>query len=245
MKSRKLIMSKATISREAAIQGLMSLGVNVNWNDVNPDVFQATVIEDPVGAGERLTAFLANGCRLAVVPTEVPSVPECQKWTERDGVIYFTLPATDGRTGKQWKKSLKSQDKRLSDVAEVVLDSDDFVPTTGVVYKVAAIRGTFWKDAERLTKNIEAEGASRGWVKLQPEAVCLIREYFSDKELEAMGLWWIVGIHKPIEVRGHLRFLHSGRLDKGDWLYTSWANPGGSWIDRGAFAFGLPQENQS
>jgi hypothetical protein len=244
--SRKLTMSKATISREAAIQGLLSLGVNVQWNNVNPDVFQISVIEDPVGAGERLTAFLNNGCRPVASSTETPSVPEGQKWTEKDGVIYFTLPATDGRTGKEWKASLKSQGKRISDAAEVVLDSADFVPTTGVVYKVAAIRGTFWKkDSQRLTKNIEAEGASRGWLKLQPEAVCLIREYFGDLELEAMGLWWIVGIHKPIVAYGYQHFLGSDRDGLGDWLGADWAYPVNGWSGLGAFAFGLPQENQS
>lgn len=174
-------------------------------------------------------------------PFEMPAISTGQKWTERDNVIYFTLPATDGRTGKQWKKSLKSQGKRLSDAAEAVLDSDDFVPTTGVVYKVAAIRGTFWTDAKRLTKNIEAEGASRGWVKLQPEAVCLIREYFSDKELEAMGLWYIVGIHKPVEVDGRPHFLSARRIGDGRWLDALWAYPDGYWFYDSAFAWSLPQ----
>ncbi len=172
---------------------------------------------------------------------ENPFETTTAKWEERDNVIYFTLPATDGRTGKQWKKSLESQGKRLSDAAKAILDSNDFVSTTGVVYKVAAIRGTFWKDAKRMTKNIEAEGTSRGWLKLQPETVCLVREYFSDDDLEKMGLWYIVGIHEPIGVLGHPLFLYAYRFGDGCWLSTGWANPDFYWGDRGAFAWSLPQ----
>lgn len=239
-------MGKIDANQSQAV--MATLMHNVSWDkiDFEETGLQDSVLRDPKGAGERFTAFLNNGCRLVVTPTETPSVPEGQKWTERDGVIYFTLPSTDGRTGKQWKKSLKSQGKRFSNVAEAVLDSDDFVPTTGVVYKVAIIRGTFWKkDNKRLIKNIEAEGVSRGWVKLQPEAVCLIREYFSDEELGVMDLLYILGIHKPIEARGGPLFLCSNRHGKGGWLDTDWANPDSNWSDGGAFAFGLPQENQT
>ena len=35
-------MSKATISRRVCNSGTLDLGVNVDWNAVNPDVFQKT-----------------------------------------------------------------------------------------------------------------------------------------------------------------------------------------------------------
>ena len=80
-------MSKATISRESAIQGLLSLGVNVDWNAVNPDVFQKTVIEDPVETGRRFTDFLNNGCQISVVP---PSIfPDSLNGS--DNAIYFLV----------------------------------------------------------------------------------------------------------------------------------------------------------
>ncbi len=61
------------------------------------------------------------------------------KWEERDNVIYFTLPATDGTDGEGFVKRLELQNFRLSDESKGVLRSEDFKPTTGVVYHVAVL----------------------------------------------------------------------------------------------------------
>jgi hypothetical protein len=57
-------MSKPSL--EQGLQGLLSLAVNVDWSKVDADLFQRTVVQDPVGAGAQLTAFLRNGGRVIV-----------------------------------------------------------------------------------------------------------------------------------------------------------------------------------
>jgi hypothetical protein len=40
-----------------------------------------------------------------------------------------------------------------------------------------------------------------------------MREKFLDKDLTAMGLFWTIGMHKPIEVNGELRLLGADRIE--------------------------------
>jgi hypothetical protein len=50
-----------------------------------------------------------------------------------------------------------------------------------------------------ITKNIHAEADRRVLIKPNAEVACLIRESFSDEDIEAMGLWWIMVMHEPIK----------------------------------------------
>ena len=180
-------------------------------------------------------------------PVNVVSVPGKATWETKGDLIYITLPPSEGVTGLQWIEYFAENDIRLSDDAQTALRSPDFKPTApGFVHKIVALRATFWKkDSERTTKAIRAEGVSRKWLETHAEAVCIFRKCFSNKQLEKMGLWWMVGIHKKIEVHGHLHFLGVGRGGDGGWLDSVYAGPGGGWDDGGAFFWSLPQENQS
>ncbi|MEK7607572.1 MAG: hypothetical protein AAB484_01415 [Patescibacteria group bacterium] len=171
----------------------------------------------------------------------VAATPTTAKWEVRDGVIYVTLPASDGTTGQGWIKRLKSKGFRLSEYAEGLLQSSDFKPTTGIVHRLAILSAKFWSDSERITRTIRAEGKKRKWNELNPEAICILRENFSDEDLEKMGFWYIVGIHEPIEVYGGPHFLYAYRRDDGRWLLTYWAYPDHYWQDGSAFAWSLPQ----
>jgi hypothetical protein len=111
----------------------------------------------------------------------------------------------------------------------------------GIVHELAILPAKFFPDSERITRTIRAEGKKRGWNELNPEVICILRENFSDDDLEKMGLWYIVGIHEPIEVDGNPHFLDAYRHDGGRWLGANWAFPLGSWRDNGAFAWSLPQ----
>ena len=199
------------------------------------------------GASEYLERLKAVGRGENPFPVNVVSVPGKAAWETRGDLIYITLPPSEGVTGPQWIEYFDEQDIKLSDDAKAVLQSEAFRPTApGFVHRIVALRATFWKkDSERTTKAIQAEGLLRKWLELHPEAVCIIRKCFSDKQLEKMGLLWIVGIHKPIEVLGLPRFLGVNRNDVGGWLSAHWANPDDDWNDDGAFAWSLPQENQS
>ncbi len=160
-----------------------------------------------------------------------------RSWREQDGVIYLTV-TSDGTTGPEWIERLEKRGDQVSKYAKDVLRSSDFAPTSGVTYEVAVLKGMLFQDNDRVTKKIRAEADKRGLTKPNAEVACLIREKFTDKEIEAMGLWWIVAMHDPIEDsdRGpHL--LGAFRFDVGRWLDAYFVRPGGRW-DRGfGFAF--------
>lgn len=163
-------------------------------------------------------------------------------WREQDGVVYFTLPPTDGTIGPQWIKRLEKEDFRLSKWAKDVLNSPDFKPTNGIISKIAVLKDMLWNDSDRNTKNIRAEADKRNLTKPNAEVACLIREMFSDKEIEAMGLWWIVAMHEPInDSVGGPFLLDADRDDGGHWLDTAYDRPGGEWFRGNGFAFVVSQ----
>ncbi len=123
--------------------------------------------------------------------------PPCS-WRERDGVIYFSV-TSDGTTGREWITRLKDKGFRLGLSAEEVLRSPDFNPTSGVTTEVAVLKGTLFEYNNRITKKIRAEADKRKLSKPNAELACLIREKFTDKEIEAMGLSHIVAMHEPIK----------------------------------------------
>ncbi|MDO9231110.1 MAG: hypothetical protein Q7U36_01350 [bacterium] len=168
---------------------------------------------------------------------EIKLIERC--WREQDGVIYFSLPPTDGTTGPQWIKRLEKKGFRLSKWAKDVLSSPDFKPTNGIISNIAVLKGMLWNyDSDRTTKNIRAEADRRNLIKPNAEVACLIREMFSDKELEAMGLLWIVAMHDPIKDScGGPDLLRAGRDGGGRWLGTAYGGPDDEWSRHGGFAF--------
>src|SRR3989338_2547198 len=120
-----------------------------------------------------------------------------RSWREEDGVIYFSV-ISDSTTGEDWINRLESKGFCEGDYAKQVLSSQDFKPTSGVTTEVAVLKGMLFKDNDRATREIRAEADKRKLEKPNAEVACLIREKFTDRELEAMGLWWIVVMHEPI-----------------------------------------------
>ena len=165
----------------------------------------------------------------------------------KDNLIYITLPPSEGITGPSWIDYFYEKDFKLSAEAQVALKSKAFEPTLpGFVHRIVVLRANFWKkDPERINKDIWAEGVSRKWLETHPEAVCLIRKCFSDRQLKDMGLEWIVGIHKPIVVLGKPHFLFARRIGETRCLDARNARPDCEWNEYGAFAWSLPQEISS
>ncbi len=164
-----------------------------------------------------------------------------RRWREEDGVIYFTL-TSDDTTGPEWIERTKKRGNRLTKYAEQVLNSSDFVPTNGVTYQVAVLKGMLFSDNERITKNIRAEANRRGLETPNAELACLIREAFTDEELEAMGLWWIVCMHEPInDAGGDPSLLGARRNIGGRYLDTIRDGPDDRWSHGSGFAFVVPQ----
>jgi len=165
-----------------------------------------------------------------------------RRWQEENGVVFFSLPATNGRTGEGWIEYLESKGFQVSDYAKSVLRSPDFKPNDGVIYKIAVLKGMLFQDNDRIISNIRAEADRRKFLKPNAEVACLIRDNFSDKEIEAMGLWWIVAMHEPIEDSdGDPLLLHARRSVGGRWLRAAYGKPGDRWVRESGFAFVLPQ----
>jgi hypothetical protein len=173
---------------------------------------------------------------------ELTISPPTRSWREEDGVIRFTLPPTDGTTGEGWIKRLESKGHRVSDYAKSVLCSDDFKPTNGVTTEIAVLKGTLFSDNNRITQKIRAEADKRKFTKPNAEVACLIREKFSDEEIKAMGLWWIVAMHEPIEDSGgDPSLLGAGRGGNGGWLDARYGRPDDRWGSGYGFAFAVSQ----
>ncbi|MFP4514834.1 MAG: hypothetical protein ACLFNO_02405 [Parcubacteria group bacterium] len=121
-----------------------------------------------------------------------------KQWTEKDGLIYFSV-SSDGTSGKDWISRLENQDFKVGKYAKSVLLSKDFKPGKPMTYEIAILKGEIFKNNVRTTKNMRAEAKKLGLKTATPELACLIREKFTNNELRAMGLYWIVTMHKPIK----------------------------------------------
>ena len=206
---------------------------------------------DYLSTGEnfRAVSLLRTGKAKLVEVTEtgsegavIPTAPVPTSWTVDDeGNIHFTL-TSNGFTREQWEQHLERRGWRIGDYARQVLRRASEAPTNGVTYNIVVRPGKKISDSDRITKKIRAAADKKGWLKPHWEGACLIRDMFTDKELEVMGLWYIVTMHEPIKDSvGDPFLLGSHRFDDGRWLYADYDGPGGRWRDGGGFAFVVPQ----
>ncbi len=170
------------------------------------------------------------------------TVAEPQRtWREQDGVIYFSV-TSDGTTGEEWIKRLEKKGFRVGDYAKSVLRSKDFKPTSGVTTEIAVLKGMLFEDNDRITHKIRTFAAEGKLEAPNAEVACLIRENFSDEEIEAMGLVWIVAMHEPIKDSvGVPDLLRADRNGDGRWLSSYYGKPGRRWDRDCGFAFAVAQ----
>ena len=162
-------------------------------------------------------------------------------WREEDGVIYFRV-TSDGTTGEEWARRLEEKSFRVGSGAESLLCSANFKPTSGVTTEVAVLKGILFGDNGRITRMISAEAARRKFTTPKAEVACLIREKFTDAEIESMGLAWIVVMHKPIkDSLGGWRLLLANRLGSGRLLGAYFDEPDRWWRLEDGFAFAVSQ----
>lgn len=135
---------------------------------------------------------------IEVTNTEVNLSSSSPSWREEDGVIYFSV-TSDGTTGKDWMRRLADKGFNISIGAKQVLDSSYFYPSKGVTTEVAVLKGMLFEDCDRTKLKIRIEAIRRKFLQPNPEVACLIREKFTDDEVEAMGLEYIVVMHYPIK----------------------------------------------
>ncbi len=203
--------------------------------------FIATLIQNmPRISDDVMQGWIENPEALQRVLKRELCPPEpIRSWREEDGVIYFSV-TSDGTTGEDWIKRLEGNGFRVGDYAKQVLRSPDLKPTNGVTTEVAVLKGMLFEDNDRITKKIRAEADKRKLSKPNAELACLIREKFTDKEIEAMGLWYIVAMHEPInDSGGGPVLLYADRSDDGRWLDACIDRPGSRWSRDYGFAFAV------
>lgn len=157
--------------------------------------------------------------QVEVIPT--------RSWREEGGVIYFSVTSPlDVRTGEEWITRLESKGLHVDDYAKQVLRSPDFKPTNGMTTEVAVLKGRLFKDEDRTMKKIRAEADKRKLMKPNVELACLIREKFTDREVEQMCLLFtIIAMHEPInDSDGNSILLGMSRAYDGG-LYACDGNP--------------------
>lgn len=193
---------------------------------------QLNAIVKKLGGHDGAVKFL-QGKLLVSEPT--------RSWREQDGVIYLSV-TSDGTTGPEWIKRLEKKGFRLSDYAKSVLRSPDFKPTKGVTTEIAILKGMLFEDNDRITHKIRTFAAERKLSAPNAEVACLIRENFSDEDIEAMGLIWIVTMHEPIKDSvGDPSLLRAGRSVDGRWLNAYCDKPDDRWNRESGFAFVVSQ----
>ena len=164
-----------------------------------------------------------------------------RNWREQDGIIYLSV-TSDGTTGPEWIKRLEKKSFCLSDYAKSVLRSKDFKPTKGVTTEIAILKGMLFEDNDRITHKIRTFAAERKLTAPNAEVACLTRENFSDEDIEAMGLVWIVAMHESIkDSAGGPSLLYAYRNGVGRWLGTCCDGPDSWWHRDYGFAFAVSQ----
>lgn len=153
-----------------------------------------------------------------------------------EGNIHFTL-ISNGLTREQWEWHLERCGCRIGDYARQVLRRASEAPTNGVTYNIVVRPGKKMSDIDRITKNIRAAAHKKGWFKPHWEVACLIRDTFTDEQLKAMGLWYIVTMHEPIKDSEGDSFLLYSRRDDGRRLDAGNGRLGSYWDHGGGFAF--------
>lgn len=163
-------------------------------------------------------------------------------WTvDGEGNIHFTL-TSNGLTREQWEEHLERRGWRISGWARKVLRRASDAPTGGVTYDIVVRPGKKISASDRITKKIRATAEAKGWQKPHWEVACLIRDTFTDDQLEQMDLWYIVTMHEPIhDSAGDPDLLDSDRRGGGRWLNAYCGRSGDKWDDHGGFAFVVPQ----
>lgn len=162
---------------------------------------------------------------------------QIKRWREEDGIIYFIV-TSDGTSGEAWIKRLEEKGFRVSEYAKNILYSKYFKPTNGVIYEIAVLKGLHFDDNSRITSSIRKKASEMKRTTPNAEASCLIRENFTDKDLEAMDLKYIVVMHEPIKVSGGYPVLLTvDRVNGGRWLSACQDIPGYKWLREHGFAF--------
>jgi hypothetical protein len=156
------------------------------------------------------------------------------RWYERDGVIYTSV-VSNGWTAAKWIASLEKGGVAITEFAKKLLLGIDFRPSAvGTTYQLAILKGTLFASGDIDTHIIHKEAHRRQLIKPQVEIACLLRQYFSDQDFKAMGMWGVVVSHECIQSPDGVPSLLSVECGS---LTACSAPPGRTWAQGGGFVF--------
>jgi hypothetical protein len=168
---------------------------------------------------------------------------ESKRWSIIDNVIYVSVTLAKSTDGEGLIKRLEENGNHVGDYAKSMLRSEDFKPSAPGTYKVVILAGLFFEnDDRRITEDILDKVVEIGFVRPNPDIGCLLRELFTDSDINKMGLRWIVTMHEPIIAHdGEPSFLGIDCYEDGRWLCAFDGSPYHKWSRDGGFAFLVPQ----
>ena len=161
-------------------------------------------------------------------------------WSEQNGEIT-TLVTSDGTTGEQWIPRLEAKGYRMGEYDKALLLSPGFKPTSGLTTKLVILKDSLFQASDLYSLKVRASAEKRGLASPNPEVACLLRELLTDKDIEAVGLWWLVVMHDLIKGSfGGQALLVVSRSNNGSWLSSSYHMPNALWWDGGyGFVFAV------
>ena len=173
-----------------------------------------------------------------------PFAWECNQ----NGHVVLTINGLD-LTGAAEVSRLKDQKYNVGDIATSCFKStnEDGYDLThrlvaGQTYRIVLVPG---KEIERIndrtTSGLLAFGERLGYLRPLAGIIPRLRERLTDKQLEELGLWYIVALHQPIaDTVGFLLVLGLVRSGAGRHVDAHGDGPGNQWDGGGAFAFLVP-----
>lgn len=145
----------------------------------------------------------------------------------------FTSPNIPG---KKWVTRLEKGGYIISSYAKETLKK---ITPTKNTYDIVILK----MDKEYFTiQEVRDEAKRRGYITPPSELAPMLREEISDKDIETIGLTWLIVMHEAItDSDGDPLLLGLNRFDARRWLYAYVDRPGGRWYREYGFVFLAPQ----
>jgi len=149
-------------------------------------------------------------------------------------------------SGQDWIKHFQVKGINIGHYVQMILIAGFMPSKKGTVYNLVIVKGELFSDNNRTTSKIRENAYLSGMYKPENvEIACLVREMFTDEEIEKMGLYWIVTMHEPVTISGRCSFLLGmdlrGRSSGKLWFNVYDDKSNNIWDRETGFVFKVPQ----
>lgn len=115
-----------TVSRGQALEAMAKLSTTADWDKVDPEVLQESIIKDPVRAGHEFTLFLQNGGRVQIIALTGVVAP-------KDGRVHVArVPVNESRS---WEEAVRAAGPNTGSDWDVWKVGNQYPPQAGVETK--------------------------------------------------------------------------------------------------------------